>query len=82
MAYPAIRLAEAKPNLLSLLYVCRQIQEEAYLIPFEINRFEEVSKRKVRALDGNPHKIRFELVGQPSRCCADQRPYMDIRPFL
>ncbi|KAF1974250.1 hypothetical protein BU23DRAFT_112915 [Bimuria novae-zelandiae CBS 107.79] len=78
MACRVIRVVSKERNLLALLYVCRQVNHEAYLIPFKVNRF----KGPRCFLTGDAQEFRFTLVGQPSKGFPDQRPYMDITPYL
>lgn len=84
MATPVLRLADKSKNknLLALLSVCRQLQEEAYMVVFKENTFAVVEGKEEQALKGLLFEIRSELVGQPSLGFADQRPYMNVGPYL
>lgn len=59
--------------MLALLSVCRQLQEEAYMVVFKSNVFEVVDKKGVTVWEARPADFRYNLVGQPSRWCADTR---------
>lgn len=66
-------MIDDKKHMLALLSVCRQLQEEAYMVVFKNNVFEVVDKKGVTVLEARPADIRYNLVGQPSRGRADTR---------
>ncbi|KAK3217559.1 hypothetical protein GRF29_1g3471870 [Pseudopithomyces chartarum] len=45
LATPVLRLVDDKKHMLALLSVCRQLQEEAYMVVFKSNVFEVVDKK-------------------------------------